>query len=111
MRISQDGSFYQISIITGPTHNLLRIQFVRAGVPASPTIEVLPSTGECHHAPLDSGKILREVLEGVERANTERGTNFAVAKVQWVENDTPPESTYSFLARRLVEHLAEEGLP
>src|SRR5262245_42041904 len=107
MNVLRDGSFYQISRITGPTHNLLRIKFA-ATSPVSPLIEALPSVGECKHEALDEGEILREVLAGVAQAKAHFRTDFAVARVQWIIDDTPPETVYNYLARKLVEHLAAE---
>ena len=106
MNVTRDGTFYQISRITGPTHNLLRVGFADREESAAPNIQTLPPIGECRHAPMDAQKIIRAVLEGVAEANAACGTDFAVSRVQWVADDTPPETTYSYLARKLVEHLA-----
>ncbi len=46
MQFTRRGNFYQVSRITGPTHNFLAIILVTEEV-ASPQIEPLP--GFCHH--------------------------------------------------------------
>jgi hypothetical protein len=107
MHISKDGSFYRISRITGPTHNLLMISFAETAETCIPSIEALPPVGDCRHASLNRDKILTEVLEGVEQANRQLGTQYRVAKVRYVENDTGPEATYKHLAQKVVEHINE----
>src|SRR6266699_274831 len=109
MNITQEGSFYQISHITGPTHNRLWISFLEDSEPdlPLPPIECLPAMGECNHEALNPDAIQREALAGVTEANLRFGTSFRVKRLQYLENDVPPEGIYRYLARMLVEHLTQ----
>jgi hypothetical protein len=108
MQVTKQGDFYRIARVTGPTHNALLISFaVRTEADiATPVIEALPPMGDCQHENLNSDTILSEVLEGVQEGNTQFVTAYHVPTVQYVLNDTRPESAYRYLAFKLIEHLA-----
>ena len=101
------GEFLAVSRITGPTHNLLQIRLDGTG--SRPICERLPAVGGCSHKPLDEDALVRYVLEGVAEANGELGTAYSVAHIRYVENDTPPEVVYGFMAMRLIERLHSGG--
>jgi hypothetical protein len=105
MQFSKEGEFYKASRVTGPRHNLLFLSFITGDNSASPIIGANPAIGDCSHSPLDKQQILSAVLEGVRLANHQLGTDYQVAMVRYVENDTPPEITYSYLAFKLIEYI------
>ena len=37
------------------------------------------------------------------------GTDYVVSHIQYVENDTPPEEVYGFMARGIIKHLNSGG--
>jgi len=86
------GEFLAASRITGPKHNLLQIRLGSAGGP--PVCERLPAKGGCKHAPLTEDQL---------------GAAYAVSHIRYIENDTPPEVVYGFMAMRIVEHLHNGG--
>ena len=102
------GEFLAASRITGPKHNLLQIRLGGSG-DGLPVCERLSATGGCKHTPLDEGWIIKHVLDGVAEANQQLGTTYAVSHIRYVENDTPPEVVYGFMALRIVEHLHTGG--
>jgi len=106
MQIRKEGSFYRASMVTGPRHNTLLISFADDQNPCDPRIEVLPPIGDCQHPPLNSNAVLQAVLEGVEKVNEKWNAGYRVAVIEYVENDTGPESTYGYLAEKIVEHIA-----
>ncbi|WP_115561027.1 hypothetical protein [Xanthomonas arboricola] len=101
------GEFLATSRITGPTHNLLQIRLGGSG--DALVCERLPATGECRHAPLADDQLIKHVIDGVAAANQQLGTTYVVSHIRYVENDTPPEVVYGFMARRIVEHLHSGG--
>jgi len=101
------GEFLAASRITGPKHNLLQIRLGSAGGP--PVCERLPATGGCKHAPLTEDQVIKHVLDGVAEANQQLGAAYAVSHIRYIENDTPPEVVYGFMAMRIVEHLHNGG--
>lgn len=109
MHFSQRDTFYQISRITGPTHNFLALDLAEHNEYSKPAIEQLPPHGECRHAPLDEQRLLDAVIEGVEQANRRFGTHFIVRAVRYVANDTGPETVYGYLALSIVERLHSGG--
>lgn len=52
---------------------------------------------------------MQAVLEGVAEANTRFGTSYFATHIRYVENDTPPEIVYGFLAQKIVERVVEGG--
>jgi hypothetical protein len=109
VQITRQGQFYRISHISGPRHNALLICFLEADdvEVMLPLIEALQPIGDHKHDPLDPEAIRREALEGVSEANEQFGTHYRIKQLKYVENDTPRESIYRYLAFKLVEHLAQ----
>ena len=105
MHFSRDNEWYQISRITGPTHNKLGLKFGQSK--GSPTIETLSvDDGE---ATIVTDVVQQQVLQGVAEANAEFGTDYHVAAIRYVVNDTPSSSVYRLLARSLIRHLTQQG--
>ena len=106
MHFSRDNEWYQISRITGPTHNKLGLKFGEAEG-SQPTIEALSvDDGE---ATIIVDVVQQQVLQGVAEANAEFGTDYHVAAIRYVVNDTPSSSVYRILARYLIRHLTQQG--
>lgn len=108
MQFVRLGEFFAAARITGPTHNLLQI---RLGGPLDgfPICERLAGTGECRHKPLNEDQLVKHVLRGVAEANQHLGSAYVVSHIRYVENDTPPEEAYGFMAMRIVEHYHNGG--
>jgi hypothetical protein len=106
MHFSRDHEWYQISRITGPTHNKLGLKFGE-GEGSQPTIEAL-SVGD-GEARIVAEVVQQEVLDGVAEPNAEFGTDYHVAAIRYVINDTPSSSVYRILTRFLIRHLTQQG--
>ncbi len=107
MHFTQLGEFLAASRITGPKHNLLAIRLGGSGDPL--VCDRVPAMGGCKHTPLDEDQLIKNVLDGVAEANQQLGTTYAVSHIRYVENDTPPEVVYAFMAMRIVERLHNGG--
>lgn len=103
MQFVRQGEFLTVARVTGITHNLLQIRFDSTECRLS--CERLPPIGGCKHKPLDEEALVRCVLEGVAEANSELGTDYSVAEIRYVENDTAPEAPYRFMAMSIVRRL------
>jgi hypothetical protein len=104
MHFSKIGDLYKASLTTGPRHNCLFIAFSNHEL-SKPSIVKLPRIGECNHAPLNEALILENVIKGVIEANNKFKTKYRVNRVEYVENDTPPETTYAYLTYKIIENL------
>ncbi|WP_411878457.1 hypothetical protein [Polaromonas sp. YR568] len=103
MNFQQVGEYLVATRITGPTHNILQLQF--ASYPDSPpSIQALPGVGP-NQAALNSQEVLRQVVAGVAAANMEFKSGYRVGKVRFVENDSRPESVYKELAAFIVRRV------
>ncbi len=99
-----DGRF-QVSRITGPTHNLLGLRLSKQ--PAFGVMIVkLPPVHPGRHNPIDEAQLQIAVMAGVEAANRECGTEWHVAEIAYVEDDTPAFSQYQICANAVVKRLA-----
>ena len=105
MQFLFDGACHRVSRITGPKHNLLGIEFDEKACVDPPSVATFHEESTPR---LNLDAVVREVAEGVRAANEELGTHFRVAAIQYVADDTPPESTYRLLAFALAERLAKE---
>jgi hypothetical protein len=106
MHFSRDNEWYQVSRITGPTHNKLGLKFGPSGGSRPPIEALLIGNGE---AKIVADEVQQQVLEGVAEANAEFGTDYQIAAILYVVNDTPSPSVYRMLARYLIKHLTQQG--
>lgn len=104
MQFIHDGVFHKVARITGPSHNLLGLEFVHEAQEKLPTVALLREQAT---SGLNGDAVVGEVMAGIDEANQTFGTKFRVAAIQYAEDDTPPESTYRLLAFSLVERLAK----
>jgi hypothetical protein len=108
MHISERDGFFAAQHITGPTHNLLRLK-LRRGPRREFAVTVLPPVGECrHHEGLTAAEVIPAIQAGVESANAELRTDFAVEAAEIVENDSRQAGIYEYLTRRIIEKAAEK---
>jgi hypothetical protein len=106
MQFVRNGDLYQVVRITGPSHNVLGIEFADPSTPPmDAVIEV--ADADLAMARLDLTEVRDNVLRGVQDANAEFATNFVVRRIRFVPTDSPPSETYHFLARSIVGHLAK----
>jgi hypothetical protein len=108
MQYVRIGDYLATSHVTGPRHNRLQLRLAR-GSQTQPICEQLPPIGACKHAPLDEVALIRNVLEGVSRANLRGNSDYCVTHIRYVENDTGPVVVFALLASRIVEHLSSGG--
>jgi hypothetical protein len=110
MSYSKSKNFYLVTHITGPTHNLLIIRLTRANVEIAPKIQMLPPTSGCRCGPPDEEAVLENVKRGAAEANAQLSTNYQVAEVRFVENDSKNETVYAYMTQKLIERIeAGEG--
>ena len=109
MRFSKRDDIYQVSRITGPAHNLLRLELGTEGEAADPVVEALELDRAAPATGLDPDVIRKEVLAGIATANIGSSGRHAVRKIQYVKSDTPSEGVYELLARSIVERIAARG--
>lgn len=102
MRVTKDGDFFRGSLITGPTHNLLRMR-VQPEHSIVFDIRVLPPIGACSHGePIKAEDVREWISLGVERANVELGTSYGIVEAEIVANDSRRPEVYVELARRII---------
>lgn len=103
MQVVKVGNVYKAARITGPQHNFLGLALSESEV-TSVTIERL-AVGDCSAGSgrLDERRVIETVQQGVTAANTEFGTKFRVARLQYVPTDTPDPAAYYVLAKQIVE--------
>jgi hypothetical protein len=105
MRYSLNGDFYRVMRITGPTHNLLGLAFSE-GDSQGVTVERLTEAPE---QSIDELALEKVVTSSVEEANKAFGTGYQLCRIQYVPTDTPDLETYSYLARMIIERMANGG--
>lgn len=110
MRYTKSADWYQVSQITGPTHNLLRIQFYPRGEVGPVHAERFVLPREAHISPLDENAIVRTVIAAVAAEQLECEQPLHVKLIGYVPSDTGPEERYERFARAIVRRLLD-GLP
>ena len=106
MIISEQDGVYSAQHVTGPTHNLLRLKLDR-GPAREFEVLVLPPVGRSRgHAGITPKDVVVPIRDGVARANSELGTDFAVLEAQIVEDDSPQPAVYEYIARKIIEEAA-----
>jgi hypothetical protein len=101
MQYIKKGNFHQLSRITGPSHNLLAIEF------GDDDIDVcfIQRLGPSDRTPgqLTDDEVKQWVLTAVAEANARLGTRLSVRRIQYVGDDTRDPRAYSILAHTLVD--------
>ena len=99
MQFSRVGDAVQVVRITGPAHNLLRLEF---GEPSGAVqVRNLEESGSVL---LQPDEVEREVLQGVSKMGASFDIDVRVRAIGYVASDTPPASIYFDLTRALVAY-------
>jgi len=103
MHYMKDGNLHRVWRTTGPTHNLLAIEF---GNDESADC-IVERLGPAVHNPgqLTSDEIKAWVLAAVAEANAEFSTHLTVRRIQYVADDTRYPQAYAAMARALVSRV------
>jgi len=105
MQFIRVSNYFKVARVTGPSHNMLAIEFCEADETSQIVVESLPSVGD-EPAALLPDAVRQNVAEGVSEANQRFRTNYTVKRMQFVRNDSPPVETYRLLASSIIERLA-----
>jgi hypothetical protein len=108
MHFFQNGSFYGVNRITGLQHNMLQLLLV-SDLNVTIACERLPPISHGEAKLLDELLVVANVAEGLKMANSSLHTNYAIAQIRYVADDTGPEQVYRYLCQQIVEHLACGG--
>ncbi|MGI4787816.1 MAG: hypothetical protein ACRYFS_03090 [Janthinobacterium lividum] len=104
MLFSKRETFYQVSRVTGPTHNFLAIELATGSGEKHILIEDTP--GFCiGHAKLIPEAITSAVVEGLMLANHAFNATYRATHIQYHMSDSLPEAIYGVMAFKIVEHL------
>lgn len=108
MQFGRCGDYLSVSRITGPRHNLLQLK-LGEGLPLQPVCECLDAKHQKQYEPLCESKIIAAVFDGLAKANQRFGTSYAVAQIRYIDSDSKPETIYSEMTLKLIEHLHTGG--
>src|SRR4051812_7638194 len=104
MQFIKTGNLFKVVRITGPSHNLLGLEF---GSPIKQiVVEALPIQNGGKSV-LAAEEVSLHVLEGVKDANAQFGTSYTVVKIQFVPSDSLPVEIYKSLAHSIVQRLVK----
>jgi hypothetical protein len=87
------------SHIPGPSHNWLGLRLENDPVA---DVVVTRLTNRPHSTDLDEDKIVSAVKRGTESENAKSGSNWKIAEIAYVTEDSPRYSVYEMLARTIV---------
>ena len=87
------------SHISGPSHNWLGLRLV-----ANPVVDIVVTRLQRtpHSAALKEDMIELAVKRGVDAGNTESSSQWHLAEIAYVSDDSPRYNVYEMLARRIV---------
>lgn len=103
MRYRKDGNWHELVRITGPSHNLLALQVTTAKVRA-PQVQIVGNISSMPR--MARADVIRQVQDGVARANNVYGMALSVQALRYAADDTPGDSVYQFLAQEIVKRIA-----
>lgn len=98
MKITKSGTLYRAFRTTGPTSNMLGIDFGRRS-----DVEVVALEGPGGAPQVDGSDVRVEVIGALTEFNAERGASLSITKIEFVPSDSPGEGVYASLARALFE--------
>jgi hypothetical protein len=99
----KDGERHFVSLITGPSHVLLGVEFSTVPV-ETPRVVRKPAVGEGVHSKIDETALVSAVQSGI----AEVSDNLHVAEIVYVDNDSPHYSLFSQCAKLLAERQIED---
>lgn len=100
-RFFQKGDVGFVSHITGPTHNLLGLEFGVHEV-ARPILEARAAHGPCDHGRIDEDQLVEAVARGVADAGPAGWPPLSVLRVVYVVDDSPCYDIYRHCAHCLA---------
>ena len=109
MIFCKSENLYLAEHCTGPTHNLLVIKLVKSDAEVTPLVKTLPPGGQGGYGAPSARAVLSYVLEGAAEANAQMGTNYRVAEVRFIANDSQIEPVYAYITKKLIEHIENGG--
>lgn len=105
----QQGDVRFVSYITGPSHNLLGLEFGSQLV-GQPLMEARPAVGACDHGRIDEAELLKAVLMGVAESSSPGSQSLTVRRIVYVVDDSPRYDIYRHCAKLLSRRVLD-GLP
>ena len=104
----QHGDVRFVSYITGPSHNLLGLEF-GSDVVGQPVLEARPAVGACDHGQIDEGELLKAVVMGLADSSVPGSRPLSVRRVVYVVDDSPRYEVYRHCAKLLARRMAADG--
>ncbi len=96
MNYTRNGNLHRVVRITGPTHNLLGLEF-GAKVDSCVVERLSTAVGG-----IDAEEVKAWVLAAVAKTNDEFQTNMEVRRIQYVPSDSPDPKAYEVMVRELM---------
>jgi hypothetical protein len=106
----EEGDVRFVSYITGPSHNLLGLEF-GSHVARQPELEARPAVGACDHGRIDEAELLKAVVLGVADARPSGRKPLSIRRVVYVVDDSPRYDLYRHCAKLLANRVLAEGRP
>lgn len=102
MKITTDGKMYRAFRTSGPSSNMLGLEF---GDAAQVQLEARVLSG-AQITRIHGEDVQREVMRTMDAYNTSHGTNYRVARIEYVASDSPSIGVYELLTNALIEAAA-----
>jgi hypothetical protein len=106
----QQGDVRFVAYITGPTHNLLGLEFASCDV-GQPVLEARQSTAACSHGRIDEAELVKAVFLGLADAGASGSAPLWVRRVVYVVDDSPRYDIYRHCAKLLASRQLHDGIP
>ena len=104
MKFVNDAPLFKISRITGPKHNFLGLQFVKAPLVGEPVVERL-SVSKAEKEHLSDSEVVAQVKIGLAEARSFCKGSYWLEKIQYVPSDSPPVEVYKELAVEIIRRI------
>lgn len=105
VKFQSDGNAYRAVSITGPTHNLLGIEFATSDAVDDAFVVEPVQLKPTEPVRLTADEVQKWVLEGLRQANEELGADYRLRRIMFVVSDSPPAEVYRELAKRIAFRL------
>lgn len=99
----KDGERHFVSLITGPSHVRLGVEFSTVPV-ETPRVVCESAIGERVHGKIDETALVSAVRSGI----AEVSANLHPAEIVYVDNDSPRYSLFSQCAKLLAERQIQD---
>jgi hypothetical protein len=104
MQFINNAPVYKLVRVTGPTHNLLVLQFSATPVEGPTRVEALDSAQACAN-PIGAPEVLENAMRAIEDCAVESGRRYFLEAIGYLAGDSRPVEVYYDMTKEIIRRI------